>query len=110
MKTTFFAFLVVAGLVGTMTGCVHTVDDRKQAGVPFLKDSIEGSYQRPVTEVFDASKAVLARNGVLVAENRINNSLEAKVNQSSVFVRVNEVDATKPISGVVVQVRTKAGA
>ena len=51
----------------------------------------------------------MTRDGVLVAENRINNSLEAKVNQNHVYVKVNEEDAAKPITGVVVQVRTKGG-
>jgi hypothetical protein len=109
MKTKFFAFLVIAGLAGLIAGCVDTVDGRSQAGVPFLKDKIEGRYQRSVPQVFAAAKQVLAANGTLTAENTINNSLEARIDQSSIFVRVDEVDAAKPIASVIVQVRSRAG-
>ena len=59
-------------------------------------------------QVFEASKGVLAKDGVLSAENRINNSLEAQVNQSKVIVRVDQVDPN--VSSVIVEVRTKTGA
>ena len=45
--------------------------------------------------------------GVLQAENRVNNSLVAKVNTRMVFVKVSEVEAN--ITEIVVQVRTDAG-
>jgi hypothetical protein len=109
MKTKFFALLVIAGLAGLMSGCVGTVDGRSQAGVPFLKDKIEGRYPRSVPQVFAAAKQVLASNGTLTGENTINNSLEARIDQSSVFVRVDEIDSVKPIAGVIVQVRSKSG-
>ena len=52
---------------------------------------------------------MLAFNGTLTAENTINHSLEAKVNQESVWVRVEEGDANKSGSHVIVQARTKVG-
>ncbi len=110
MKTKFFALSALAGLAGLFSGCVSTVDGRSHAGVPFIKDSVEGRYDRTVPQIFEAAKTVLAHDGVLTAENRINNSVEAKVDQASVFVRVDEIDPAKPVSAVTVQVRTKAGA
>jgi hypothetical protein len=110
MKTKFLICVLVAGLAGLVAGCVETVDGRSQAGVPWMKDRVEGRYERPAAQVFDAAKQVLAFNGTLTAENTINHSLEAKVNQSTVFVRVEELDASKPLSHVIVQVRAKGGA
>jgi hypothetical protein len=109
MKRKLFALFLVAGMAGVMTGCVETVDGRSQAGVPFVKDKVEGRYEVPVGQVFEAAKKVLAFNGTLTSENTINHSLEAKVNQESVWVRVEEVDAAKPVTHVIVQSRTKAG-
>lgn len=109
MKRKIFALFLTAGMAGLVAGCVETVDGRSQAGVPFVKDKVEGRYERPVPQVFAAAKKVLAFNGTLTGENTINSSLEAKVNQDSVWVRVEELDTTKPVSHVIVQARTKGG-
>jgi hypothetical protein len=109
MNIKLLALLVIAVCAGLLTGCVGTVDGRSQVGLPFLKDSVEGRYERPAAQVFAAAKQVLAFNGTLVAENTLNTSLEAKINQRSVFVRVQEVDPAKPVTDVVVQTRTPAG-
>ncbi|HZQ47683.1 MAG TPA: hypothetical protein VFC07_11765 [Verrucomicrobiae bacterium] len=109
MKRKLFALFMIAGMAGLVAGCVETVDGRSQAGVPFVKDKVEGRYERPTPQVFAAAKKVLAFNGTLTGENTINNSLEAKVNQESVWVRVEELDANKSVSHVIVQARTKAG-
>ena len=107
MKTKIFALLAVCGLAVLIAGCVNTVDGRKNPGVPFVKDKIEGSYQRPLAQVFAAAKEVLAFNGVLTGENTINNSLEAKVNTRTVWVRVDKID--EKITHVIVQTRAKGG-
>jgi hypothetical protein len=109
MKRKVFALFIMAGLAGAVTGCVETVDGHAQAGVPFVKDKVEGRYEVPAPQVFDAAKKVLAFNGTLTSENTINHSLEARVNQESVWVRVEEIDNTKPVTHVIVQSRTKAG-
>ena len=108
MKTKLFVLLAVCGLAVLVAGCVNTVDGRQNPGVPFVKDKIEGSYQRPVAQVFAAAKEVLAFNGVLTGENTINNSLEAKVNTRTVWVRVDKTD--EKVTRVLVQARTKGGA
>lgn len=110
MKRNLFALLLAAGLAGVVTGCVETVDGRSQAGVPFIKDKFVSQYDVSANQVFEAAKKVLAFNGQLTAENTLNHSLEAKVNQVSVWVRVEAVDTAKPITKVTVQTRDKAGA
>ncbi len=109
MKKLLFSLLVVL-TVGS-TGCISTVDGHRSAGVPFRKDRIISRYQIPVAQVVDAAKEVLAGEkgglGALQSENRINNSLVAKVDNRMVYLKVTEVEPN--ISEVVVQVRTDAG-
>ncbi len=109
MKTKILMLVVAAGVGVLGTGCVETVDGRSQAGVPWVKDSVEGRYEVPAARGFDAAKQVLAFNGTVTGENTINHSLEAKVNQTSVFVRVDDLDPSKPLTHVIVQTRTKGG-
>jgi hypothetical protein len=111
MKKMFFGLLGAAVIAVGGTGCVSTVDGHKTAGVPFRKDRIVSRYQLSVEQVFTAAKEVLASEkgglGVLQSENRVNNSLVAKVNTRFVYVKVNEIEPT--ITEIVVQVRTDAG-
>jgi len=111
MKTTIFAILV--GVVLTGAGCVSTVDERKTAGMPFIKDRVEGRYERPVDQVAQAAKQVVARNGVLVNEATMYNqtnvirTVEGKVNQRTVWVRIEAIDPK--ITSVIVQARGSGG-
>ena len=113
MKTKFFTSVAVLALVAFVVGCVNTVSGRKTGAVPFLKDRVQGRYERPVEEVFTAAKEVIKVNGTLLNESTLHTTtntvraLEGKVNQRNVWVRVEEVDPK--VSGVTVQVRTKAG-
>ena len=102
--------LLVAGVIagGIFSGCYSSPDGRTRAGVPFVKDKFEGRYQRPVATIYAASRQVLELNGTLIGENRINNSLEAKVDNRTVIVRVDEVEPG--VSRVVVAARKKSGA
>jgi hypothetical protein len=109
MKTKIFAWLMIAALAGVATGCIETEDGRTQAGVPFVKDKIEGRYERSVAQVLEAARAVLKFNGTLTADNSVNNSLTGRVNQSTVWVKVDEIDSAKPVSRVVVQARGTGG-
>ncbi len=111
MKKMIFGLLGAVVIAVGGTGCVSTVDGHKTAGVPFRKDRIVSRYQLGVDQVFTAAKEVLASEkgglGVLQSENRVNNSLVAKVNTRFVYVKVNEIEPT--ITEIVVQVRTDAG-
>lgn len=111
MKKMFFSLVGAAVLATLGTGCITTVDGHKSAGVPFRKDKIVSRYQLPLEQIFVAAKEVLAGEkgglGVLQSENRVNNSLVAKVNTRMVYVKITEVEPN--INEVVVQVRTDAG-
>ena len=110
MKTKLLILLATTTLAGFVTGCVESVDGRTHAAVPFIKNKVEGSYERSVPQVLEAATAVIKFNGQLVADNTVNNSIEGRVNQTTVWVRVEEVDASKPVSRVQVQTRNRAGA
>lgn len=99
--------LTAAAMTVFFTGCVKTVDGHMKAGVPFIKDKIVSSYERPVAQIFAAAKEVIAANGTLNREDTINKTVEGKVNQRTVFVKVAEVDPN--VTQVIVQVRSKAG-
>lgn len=85
-----------------LAGCVGTVDGRRRAAVPFVKDTIESRYERPVGQIFQAARQVLGHNGTLVAENTINNTLQARIDNRTVWVAVDEVEPK------ITRVRTQA--
>ena len=111
MKTTISTILAAAVIVST--GCVSTVNDRTTPGIPLVKDKIQGRYERPVDQIFQAAKDVIKENGVLVNESVLYNqtnavkTVEGKVNQRNVWVRVEAIDAK--VSEVTVQTRTPGG-
>ena len=112
MRTTIFVGLI-AGLVLT-AGCVGTPTGRKVAAVPFVKDRVEGRYERPVAQVYEAAREVIRFNGQLVnAVDRYSDdgvavrALEGRVQERKVFIGVKEEEPT--ITSITVQVRTKAG-
>ncbi len=115
MKMKFLAGFL--GLAVLAVGCVDTVGGRKTAGVPFIKDKIQARYQVPLEQAFDAAKEVINAKGVLVSENTLYNqtnavnnlakTIEGKVNQRSVWVRVEQIEPK--ISDVTVQTRTQGG-
>lgn len=112
MKTKIFVSLLGALIV--TAGCVSTVSGGKTGGVPFVKDTVEGRYERPLDEVFKAAKDVVIANGVLNKESILHSetntvkTVEGKVNQRTVWVRVEDVDPK--VTAVVVQTRTQGGA
>jgi hypothetical protein len=111
MKTTIFAVLIGAVLVGA--GCVGTVDDRTTAGMPIGRDKVHARYERSVDQVFEAAKAVLADNGVplvsseMLSQTNAVKTLKGKVNQRDVWIRIEAVDPK--ITQVTVQARTSGG-
>ncbi|HYG24700.1 MAG TPA: hypothetical protein VEH04_18150 [Verrucomicrobiae bacterium] len=115
MNIRFLAGVLGAAIIAT--GCVETVTGRKTAAVPFVKDRIESRYERPADQVFQAAKEVVAYNGTLVNEgivygqtNAIGNiirTVEGKVNQRTVWVRIEQVEPQ--VTGLAVQTRTSSG-
>jgi Protein of unknown function (DUF3568) len=111
MRKIIFGTFIAAVLAGV--GCVKTVNDRTTAGMPFLKDKIQARYERSVDQVTQATKDVITNLGTLVNEATMYNhtnavrTVEGKVNQRSVWVRVEGIDRT--ITEVTVQARTSGG-
>lgn len=103
MKCNFYALLAAVCLVSLTPGCYTTVEGHKKAGLPLRKDRIESRYERKPAEVFAAAKVVLAHMGTLTGENTIASTLEAKVDNNTVWVKVAEVEPG--ISQVSVQAR-----
>jgi hypothetical protein len=113
MKIKIFAALATAAVLIPTIGCVQTVTDRTTAGVPGFKDSFENRYERSVDQAFEAAKAVVTNNGVMNSESILHNqtnlvkTIEGKVNQRSVWVRVEGIDPK--VTSVIVQTRTLNG-
>ncbi len=111
MNTKILAILFGTAILAV--GCISTVNQRTTPGVPFIKDKITGRYQRSVDQCFTAAKEVVSSLGTLVNESTLYNqtntvkTVEGKVNQRSVWVRIEPVDQT--ITQVVVQTRTQGG-
>lgn len=95
--------LAAAGL----SGCYTTVDGGRKTGLPWMKDTIEGRYQRPVEDLYLASLEVLRFNGTIVNENRVNKALVAKIDDTTVYVQIEAVGPK--VSRVLVQSRTRLG-
>lgn len=111
MKTKNFAVALLTLVVAV--GCVKTVNDRKTAGSPFVNDKLENRYQRPMDQAYKASVAVIGRMGTVSREGIINpgtnevKTIEGRVNERKVWVRVQAVDPA--VTAVTVQVRTSGG-
>jgi hypothetical protein len=111
MKTKILVVLLGALIV--TAGCVNTVSGRKTGGVPFIKDKVEGRYERSLDEVFKAAKDVIIANGILNNESILHGetntvkTAEGKINQRTVWVRVEGVEPK--VTAVAVQTRTQNG-
>jgi hypothetical protein len=112
MKTKFFVAL--AGIAVATAGCITTVSGTKTAAVPFVRDSVEGRYERSVDEVYRAAVQVMNSNGVMLTEYIPHDStnaaraLKGRVNQNTVWIRAQQTVDPK-ITEVSVEARTKWG-
>jgi len=107
MKKNFPVLLAAAFLAVITLGCYSTLDGRMRMGTVLGKDTIEGRYERPVDQVFEAAKKVLSFNGTLYGENTISKTLEAKIDTRTVWVAVDPVEPN--VTRVRVQARRKGG-
>ena len=104
--------VLLGGLV-LVSGCVKTVNDRHAFALSPGKDKFENRYKRPVEVVYAAALDVVNRNGTVSRESVINpgptavKTIEAKVDNQKVWVRVQAVDTE--ITSVTVQARTSGG-
>ena len=90
-----------------ISGCVNTIDGRHEVGIPLIKDTVSARYPRSPLEVWAAAKEVLKRDGTLFSEDTLRSTLEASVDNKTVWVKVEAVDQST--TRVTVQVRTKGG-
>ena len=111
MKMKIFAAFV--GAVIVTAGCVSTVSDTHSPALTWSKDKVQGRYERSVDQVYQASVAVIQNNGVLLTEyiphdntNTVR-SLQGKVNEKNVWIRVEGVDPK--VTEVTVQARSSWG-
>ena len=107
MKLKLIALGTLTVLACLLSGCVTSLDGRQQAGIPFTKDKIEARYERSPMEIWAAAKEVLNFNGKLYSEDVLKSTLEASVNERTVWVKIEPVDQS--MTRVVVQARTKGG-
>ena len=90
-----------------MTGCVSTLDGRKEAGNPMVKDKLVRVYERPVMQCWAAAKDVLTVNGTVFSEDVMQSTISARVDTRTVRVKVEAIDPK--MTRVTVQTRTKMG-
>jgi hypothetical protein len=113
MKTAFFA--AVAALTFVVTGCITTVSDTNVAGNPIGRDAVSGGYQRSLDEVYAAAVKVINTDGTLLTEyipHDTTNTVRAfkgRVNDNTVWMRVQAVSVEPPVSELTVEARTKWG-
>lgn len=110
MKKLLFSALAAA-LVAT--GCVQTVSGTHTFATVPGKDTMGGRYQRSIDQVYSAALTVIQQNGVLLTEyiphdttNAVR-SLEGRVNEQDVWIRVQAIDPQ--VTAVDVEARTKWG-
>jgi hypothetical protein len=108
MRMKLLTIAAISILTLLSTGCVKTIDGRKEAGIPLVKDRVVRIYERPVLQVWAAAKDVLNSNGTIFSEDVMQSTVSARVDTRTVRVKVEEMDPKT--SRVTVQTRTKGGA
>jgi hypothetical protein len=101
------SIVAISVLAFALTGCVSTVDGRKEVGVPLIKDRVVRIYERPVLQVWAAAKDVLNATGTIFSEDVMQSSVSAHVDAKIIRVKVESLDAKT--TRMTVQCRTKAG-
>lgn len=113
MKTKMFA--AFAALALAAAGCVTTVSDTKVAGNPIGRDAVSGAYQRSVDEVYAAAVKVINTDGTLLTEyiphdtTNTARSFVGRVSDNKVWMRVEAVSVSPPLTSITVEARTKWG-
>src|ERR1041384_5062430 len=61
MKIGFLSLILACA---ALSGCVSTIDGRNQPGMPFIRDKVEGRYERSPLDVWAAAIDVIKYNGI----------------------------------------------
>ncbi len=103
---------LAAGLLLATAGCVSTLDDSHTPAVWFGRDTFDEHYPRSVDQVYTAASIVVSRDGALLSEyiphdttNEVR-CLKARVNNCSVWVRVESRSSSPEVTALLVQART----
>ncbi|MEI9865193.1 MAG: DUF3568 family protein [Limisphaerales bacterium] len=111
MKKLIFAALAAVTLI--TSGCVSTVTDTSAPALTWSTDKINARYQRSVDQVYQAAFTVVKNNGDVVTEyiphdttNTVR-ALSGKVDGKNVYVRVEAVNLTTPLTQLTIQSRTR---
>jgi hypothetical protein len=107
MKMKWLACLLICSLLPLVSGCRHNLAGGSNAGVPFLQDTIESRYPRSIDRVQVAARETLAFNGTITSDDSVTRTLQAQVNNSRVYVKIEELEPQ--VTRVLVQVFTKGG-
>ena len=113
MKIKLLSFLAAVALGAVVAGCVSTVTGGHAGAVPFTNDKVQGMYERPMEDVFNASRATVQELGTVINENTLYDQTNAtktlfgRVAQSRVWIRCEQVDPK--VALVQVQARTSGG-
>ena len=107
MRKNIFVGIAILALAIFAAGCVRTVDGRKEAGNPMVKDKIVRVYERPVMQCWAAAKDVLTAMGTVFSEDVMQSTVSARVDTRTVRVKVESIDPK--MTRVTTQVRTKMG-
>lgn len=111
MKKITFAILAVVAL--GVAGCVSNVAEPKPGDMPGYRDRVERRFDRPLKDVFEASKRALNTYGNITAESAFSTAtnqvrtLSGAVNQSKVWMRIEGLTPT--VTLVTVQMRAAMG-
>jgi len=107
MSTKAFSVLAISTLLLSLSGCVRTIDGRREAAIPLVKNQLVRVYERPVMQVWAAAKDVLNANGVVFSEDVMQSTVSARVDTKIVRVKTESIDPK--MTRVTTQVRTKSG-
>jgi hypothetical protein len=107
MRSNVLALFAVSTFLLLATGCVRTLDGRREAANPLVQDQIVRVYERPVTQCWNAAKEVLGVNGTIYSEDVMQSTVSARVDNKIVRIKVESMDPK--MTRVLIQVRTKMG-
>ena len=96
----------MALIIGSLNGCYSTADGGTKAGMPWLKDSVVGRYERPVDQIFEAAIEVIRFNGAIESENSINHSLIGRIDTRKIWVSSGRAPLSPASSSVQNEMRT----
>jgi len=111
MKKVTFAILACVAL--GVVGCVSNVAERRPGSMAGYRDRVQRRFDRPVSDVFGASKRALIAYGNITGESAFSTAtnevrtLSGAVNQSKVWMRIEGLTPSATL--VTVQIRAAMG-